>query len=189
MFNWRESNDARQLQDAEEWTETQVNCELCFHDCERKKNKGWAFFGHFVPEYKILFCYEVFNRLLNWNRLLISIPAPIVIFSCWSLNSGVRYPGFLIEWIFCWIEPSQIQNFESIFELNFPGKKIIECFSKLNIPEKMILNNPLNWILSWNEWMNHSWIDICHFWWKVPFFVYFGHFLGNFWALFLFDQY
>ena len=50
--------------------------------------------------------------------------------------SGVRYPGFLIEWIFYWIESSQIKNFESIFELNFPGKKIIEYFFELNIPEK-----------------------------------------------------
>ena len=39
-----------------------------------------------------------------------------------------------------------------------------------------------------NEWIIF-WIDICHFWWKVPFFVYFGHFLDNFRALFLFDQY
>ena len=31
------------------------------------------------------------------------------------------------------------------------------------------------------------WIDICHFWWKVPFFVYFGHFWGNFRALFPLD--
>ena len=38
-------------------------------------------------------------------------------------GSGLRYPGFLIEWIFCWIESSQI---ESIFELNFPRKKFIE---------------------------------------------------------------
>ena len=50
--------------------------------------------------------------------------------------SGVQYPGFLIEWIFYWIESSQIKNFESIFELNFPGKKIIEYFFELNIPEK-----------------------------------------------------
>ena len=41
-------------------------------------------------------------------------------------GSGVRYPGFLIEWIFYWIESSQIKIFESIFELNFPGKKVIE---------------------------------------------------------------
>ena len=41
-------------------------------------------------------------------------------------NSGGRYPGFLIEWIFYWIESSQIKNFEWIFELNFLGKKIIE---------------------------------------------------------------
>ena len=32
--------------------------------------------------------------------------------------SGVRFPGFLIEWLFCWIEWTQIQIFESIFELN-----------------------------------------------------------------------
>ena len=51
-------------------------------------------------------------------------------------GSGVRYPGFIIEWIFYWIESSQIKNFESIFELNFPGKKIIEYFFELNIPEK-----------------------------------------------------
>jgi len=39
-----------------------------------------------------------------------------------------------------------------------------------------------------NEWIIF-WIDICHFWWKVPFFVYFRHYLDNFRALFLFDQY
>ena len=69
--------------------------------------------------------------------------------------------------------------------------------------EKKLLNNFLNWIflkkwywiIPWiefyremNEWIIF-WIDICHFWWKVPFFVYFGPFLDNFWALFLFDQY
>ena len=33
------------------------------------------------------------------------------------------------------------------------------------------------------------WIDICNFWWKIPFFfVYFGHFLRNFWAFFLSKQ-
>ena len=40
--------------------------------------------------------------------------------------SGGRYPGFLIEWTFYLIESSQIKIFESIFELNFPGKKVIE---------------------------------------------------------------
>ena len=39
------------------------------------------------------------------------------------------------------------------------------------------------WIIFWIE---YSWY---HFWWKAPFFVNFGHFLGNLWALFLFDQY
>ena len=30
----------------------------------------------------------------------------------WAWSSGERYPGFLIEWIFYWIESSQIKNFE-----------------------------------------------------------------------------
>ena len=54
----------------------------------------------------------------------------------WWPPSRVRYHGFLIEWIFYWIESSQIKIFESIFELNFPGKQIIEYFFELNIPEK-----------------------------------------------------
>ena len=41
-----------------------------------------------------------------------------------------------MEWIFYWIESKQIKIFESIFELNFPGKKMIEYFFELNIPEK-----------------------------------------------------
>ena len=49
-------------------------------------------------------------------------------------DSGGRYSGFLIEWIFYWIESGQIKIFESIFELNFLWKKIIEKFSELNIP-------------------------------------------------------
>ena len=43
-----------------------------------------------------------------------------------SYSSGVRYPGFLIEWIFYWIESSQIKIFESFFELNILRKRIIE---------------------------------------------------------------
>ena len=35
--------------------------------------------------------------------------------------------------------PSQIKNFESIFELNFPGKKIFEYFFELNFPEKNVI--------------------------------------------------
>ena len=46
----------------------------------------------------------------------------------------------------------------------------------MNIPEKNLLNIPLNWILPWNEWLNHILNRYFHFWWKAPFFVYFGHF-------------
>ena len=100
--------------------------------------------------------------------------------------SGVRYPGFLIEWILNWIESSQIK----IFELNFPGKKVIEYFFELNIPEK----NDIEWSFELNfiaNWMNESYFEsiFAIFDEKPPFFVNFGHFLVNFWALCLFDQY
>ena len=68
--------------------------------------------------------------------------------------------------------------------MNFLGKKIIEYFFELNIPEKMILNNPLNWILSWNEWMNHILNRYLPFLMKSPlfclFWTLFGQFLGTF---------
>ena len=44
----------------------------------------------------------------------------------------------------------------------------------------------LYWIILWDEFYREVieliifWIDICHFWWKSPFLVYFGHFLGTF---------
>ena len=52
-----------------------------------------------------------------------------------------------------WIEPNW--KFESIFELNFPGKKIIEYFFELNIPEKYDIEQSfeLNFIV---KWMNNS---------------------------------
>ena len=73
-------------------------------------------------------------------------------------SSGVRYPGFLIEWILCWIESSQIKNFESIFELNFPGKKIIEYIFELNVPEKNNIEYSfeLNFIV---KWMNETYFE------------------------------
>jgi len=79
MFHWGESKDARQLEDAEEWTETQVNCVL-----KIVREKRTKIFTTFCAEIQDLFCYEVLKRLSNWKRLLISIPAPII-FSCWNL--------------------------------------------------------------------------------------------------------
>ena len=79
-------------------------------------------------------------------------------------------------WINFWIEFSRKKDYWIFFWIEYSWKKWY-------------------WIILWiefyremNEWIIF-WIDICHFWWKAPFFVYFGHFLGNFWALFLFDQY
>ena len=49
---------------------------------------------------------------------------------------------------------------------------------------KLILNNPLNWILSWNEWMNHNLNRYLPFLMKSPlfclFWTLFGQFLGNY---------
>ena len=77
--------------------------------------------------------------------------------------SPVRYPCFLIEWIFYWIEYSQFQNFEWYFELNFVRKLNIESTFELNVVEKWKLNKCLNWIRRKTEkWIN-VWIE---FHWK-----------------------
>ena len=53
----------------------------------------------------------------------------------------------------------------------------------MKFPEKRLLNNLLNWIVSWNEWMNESYIE-----WIFSSFdkSYFGCFLGTFGAFFRF---
>ena len=87
-----------------------------------------------------------------------------------------------------WIKPNL--NFWINFWIEFSGKKSYWIIFWIEYSWKKWY-----WIIPWiefyremNEWIIF-WIDICHFWWKVPFFVYFGHFLDNFRALFLFDQY
>ena len=55
----------------------------------------------------------------------------------------------------------------------------------MNIPEKIILINPLNWILSWNEWINHIlnqtslWIDLVEIKWRVSFHSKFTRFFED----------
>ena len=55
--------------------------------------------------------------------------------------------------------------------------------------KKLILNNPMNWILSWNEWLNHILNRYLPFLTKSHLFCLFWTLLGNCWALFLFNQY
>ena len=54
----------------------------------------------------------------------------------------------------------------------------------MNIPEKLILNNPLNWILSWNEWITQFLNRYLPFLMISPlfclFWTLFGQFLGTF---------
>ena len=54
----------------------------------------------------------------------------------------------------------------------------------MNIPEKIILNNPLNWILSWNEWITQFLNRYLPFLMISPlfclFWTLFSQFLGTF---------
>ena len=82
---------------------------------------------------------------------------------------GERYPRFLIEWIYCWIESCQFQHFESNFELNF-----FEFNNVLNwiLSKIFLLNILLNWILSQNFLLNFllNWIGLKN-WKSVVFWI------------------
>ena len=76
-------------------------------------------------------------------------------------------------WINFWIEFSRKKGFWIIFWIEYSWKK-------------------LYWIILWIEFyckMNRILNRYLPFLMKSPLFVYFGHFLDNFRALFLFDQY
>ena len=82
---------------------------------------------------------------------------------------GERYPRFLIEWIYCWIESCQFQHFESNFELNF-----FELNNVLNwiLSKIFLLNILLNWILSQNFLLNFllNWIGLKN-WKSIVFWI------------------
>ena len=116
-----------------------------------------------------------------------SEPLPLVSHGvgAWSwghLLSGERYPGFLIEWIFYWIESSQIKkNLNKFLNWIFREKILLNKFFNWIFLKKIILNIPLNWILPWNEWMNHILNRYLPFLTKKhPFLVI----LDTFWAIF-----
>ena len=93
---------------------------------------------------------------------------------------GGRYLGFLIEWIFCWIEYSQIQIFGSIFELNFPEKRLLNNLLNWIFGKKLMVNNIFNLILLWSEWMDHLLNRYFQFFYIKPpifclFWTLFGH--------------
>ena len=91
-----------------------------------------------------------------------------------------------------------VSNWMNILLNWIKPNKILNKFLNWIFREKILLNKSLNWIflkkLYWvfpwiesypemNEWIIF-WIDICHFWWKAPFFclfwTLFGQFLGNY---------
>ena len=74
-----------------------------------------------------------------------------------------------------WIKPSL--NFWINFLIEFFGEKGYWIIFEVNISKKMILNNHLNWILLWNEWMNY----ILN--WYLPFFMN-SPLFNLFWTLF-----
>ena len=80
----------------------------------------------------------------------------------------------LVFWLILlnWIESSQIKKLNQF--LNFQEKRLLNHFLNWISLKKIIMKNPLNWILSWNEWLNHI-LNLylpfsCLFW--TPF----GHF-------------
>ena len=89
----------------------------------------------------------ILNWIIFWQNSNIELNqfgyrSPLVLAVYHHLR-GERYPCFVIEWIYCWIESCQIQHFESNFELNFFANFWIEYFFELQIFE---LNIFLNWI-------------------------------------------
>ena len=102
---------------------------------------GWSFLPLCLHHPLLIFSIQDFTTLLKgyyiyvikrtekvrgWRFVVVKTKQDLTIHSKTHQTSGGRYPGFLIEWISYWIESSQIKIFESIFELNFPGKQIIE---------------------------------------------------------------
>ena len=92
-------------------------------------------FGHLIhyfrPQHKDIFINIFLIVTLRYfqNIIQCSTCSVVILDLICDKNpslSGVRYPGFPIEWIFYWIESRQIKIFESIFELNLPGTKVIE---------------------------------------------------------------
>ena len=52
--------------------------------------------------------------------------------------------------------------------MNFLGKKLLNNFLNGIFLKKIILNNPLKWILSWNEWINYILNPYLLFFMKSP---------------------
>ena len=132
-------------------------------------------------------CFAIFPEMFQTSPKTSKKHQPQYFWRC--LTSGVRYPGFLIEWILLnWIKPNL--NFWINFWIEFSRKNGYWITFLIEYSWKNWY-----WIILWiefyhemNEWIIF-WIDICHFWWKALFLVYFRYFLGNFWALFPSDQY
>ena len=90
---------------------------------------------------------KAFSRF--WTRIISQIAYD-------TNRRGERYPHFLIEWIYCWIESCQFQHFESNFELICLKVFLIEKFFELNFLNFIELNladrPKMNCIL--NIWIN-----------------------------------
>ena len=98
----------------------------------------------------------------SWNHLVVGMGGTLV---------------FLLNEYFVELNQAKLKFLNWIFR----EKRFLNNFLNWIFPKKIILKYPFNWIFrAINEWIIF-WINICHFWWKAPFFfVYFGHFLGTF---------
>ena len=94
--------------------------------------------------------------------------------------SKAWYSGGSIFWFSNWLK-----FLNQFFNWIFREKKVIEWFVEFLILKKTILNNPLNWILLRNEWINHIlnqtslWIDLVEIKWRVSFHSKFTRFFED----------
>ena len=80
------------------------------------------------------------------------------------ITSPVRYPCFLIEWIYHWIENSQFQHFEETFELNFVRKQKIESTFELNFHFSTKFNSKVHSIFCFTTKFNSKLYSKCWNW-------------------------
>ena len=93
----------------------------------------WSFLGLKDNNLSLVFSFSA-SRWFSFSKYFLPFSSPKMYFPNFSFrfstprNSGDQYAGFLFEWIFNWIESSQIKNFESILWLNYPGKRLLNNF-------------------------------------------------------------
>ena len=131
----------------------------CFHQ-EIPSRQFQLFSAFFHPCQTVLPTARTYPEVVVFNTLVLWLNEYFV-----ELNKDKF--KFFIQF---WIELSGEKDYWIMFGIEYSWK--------------MILNNPLNWILSWNEWMNHILTRYLPFLMKSTLFCLFwtlcGQILGTF---------